>query len=112
MTAKKKTLIELMLDAGLNPDNINIEYDYFSQDYDCYLFSYDEKPYTKIGVTGWEYSGECSAVIQLPEFCKNWKSTIITKQQFIDANNLVNLTNKNNAVFINMSFKINSIINK
>jgi len=38
MTAKKKTLIELMLDAGVTPEKLDCEYEYITQDSDRCLF--------------------------------------------------------------------------
>lgn len=87
MAAKKKTLIELMLDAGVKPENLDGEYEYIAQDSDRYFVSYERKPYISRNSSQWFCDGRHSAIDYLTELCKNWKSTIITKQQFIDAYN-------------------------
>lgn len=87
MTAKKKTLIELMLDAGVTPSDINGEYEYFSQDHDMEVFSHVYKPFLSNDGLQWFSHDSHRHIISLNYLAKNWKRTIITKQQFVDAYN-------------------------
>lgn len=92
MTAKKKTLIELMLDAGVKPEDIDYECNFLvcdSRGEDSVVSLYRKKP-IHIG-TFW--TDECGFIcylgggLILPYLTANWKRTIITKQQFIAAYN-------------------------
>lgn len=92
MTAKKKTLIELMLDAGVKPEDIDYECNFLvcdSRGDDPVVSLYRKKP-IHIG-TFW--TDGCGFIrylrggLILPYFIANWKRTIITKQQFVDAYN-------------------------
>ena len=92
MTAKKKTLIELMLDAGIKPEDIDYECNFLvcdSRDEKPVVSLYCEKP-IHIGAF---WTSECGFIcylrdgLILPYFIANWKRTIITKQRFVDAYN-------------------------
>ena len=92
MTAKKKTLIELMLDAGVTPFSINSDTKYFVSDepYESgksAISQYKEKPSFNKAENDWHHSGYIAPVCVTEYHPVNWKRTIITKQQFIDAYN-------------------------
>ena len=94
MTAKKKTLIELMLDAGVTPEGINGDFivcdktctDESCADEPC-VRPYTSKPSFDKRDDEWSWRHCKPDILILPYFIANWKSTIITKQQFIDAYN-------------------------
>jgi len=89
MTAKKKTLIELMLDAGVTPEGINGDFivcDKTYTDEPC-VKPYTLKPSFDKKDDEWSWRRGKSDILILPYFIANWKRTIITKQQFIDAYN-------------------------
>ena len=81
MTTKKKTLLELMAEAGIQwPEGA----EYAAQDNDdMKLYFFISKPlrpkewdhWSCVGIS--EYGGE-----QLPALCQNWHQTIITKAQY------------------------------
>lgn len=92
MTAKKKTLIELMLDAGVKPEDIDYECNFLvcdSRGGDPVVSLYRKKP---IHIGAFWTSG-CGFIcylrdgLILPYFIENWKLKIITKQHFVDAYN-------------------------
>jgi len=92
MTAKKKTLIELMLDAGVKPEDINERTEYFVSDepYDkgkTAVSQYSEKPIFSEALNDWHYNGYIDPICITKSHPANWKRTIITKQQFVDAYN-------------------------
>lgn len=97
MTAKKKTLIELMLDAGVTPEKLNGVYNFIAQDYDGWFVSYENKPYFSKEGNQFFCDGSHKAIHKHNELCENWRCAIITKQQFIDAYNERN-SQKDNAV--------------
>lgn len=85
MTAKKKTLIELMLDAGIKPDDI-CEYNYIvCDDSTGSIRPYINEPY--FDGDGFSGTGYGPCIIFSHVLPKNHKRTIVTKQQFIDAYN-------------------------
>ena len=94
MTAKKKTLIELMLDAGVTPEGINGDFivcdktctDESCADEPC-VRPYTSKPSFDKRDDEWSWRHCKPDILILPYFIANWKSTIITKQQFVDAYN-------------------------
>ena len=88
MTAKKKTLIELMLDAGVKPEDVDEDVEFIVCEYfgaGVAITGYSRKP-EKVAA-GFSGSGFASQITTVCDTCANWKSTIITKQQFIDAYN-------------------------
>jgi len=92
MTAKKKTLIELMLDAGIKPENLDERTEYFVSDepYEegkTAVSQYSEKPIFSEALNDWHYNGYINPICITKSHPANWKRTIITKQQFIDAYN-------------------------
>ena len=82
-TPKKKHLIELMIEAGVEwPDGA----EYAAQDKDCQkVHFYKTKP-LKSGDTYWNASG-CIAYsgIELDSLCRNWHQTIVTREQYAEA---------------------------
>ena len=88
MTAKKKTLIELMLDAGVKPEDVDEDVEFIVCEYfgaGVVITGYSRKP-EKVAA-GFSDSGFVSKITTVCDTCANWKSTIITKQQFVDAYN-------------------------
>ena len=82
-TPKKKHLIELMIEAGVEwPEGA----EYAAQDKDCQkVHFYKTKP-LKSGDTYWNASG-CIAYsgIELDSLCRNWHQTIVTREQYAEA---------------------------
>jgi len=91
MTAKKKTLIELMLDAGLTPEGLNDRTEFIVCDSSgsgaYHISEYHSKPKFKEDTQEWYANGFISFNLDVKYTCENWKRTIITKQQFVDAYN-------------------------
>ena len=92
MTAKKKTLIELMLDAGVKPEDVDERTEYFvsNEPYEegkTAVSQYSEKPVFSVALNDWYNDGYINPICITKSHPANWKSTIITKQQFIDAYN-------------------------
>ncbi len=90
MTAKKKTLIELMLDAGVKPSDINSNTKYFVSDepdfdHKTSISEYSDKPIFNKNGNDWLHNNFIKYICKTPYHPKNWKRTIITKQQFVDA---------------------------
>ena len=84
MTAKKKHLIELMIEAGVKwPDGA----EYAAQDKDEWLAFYTRKPYREEGKVTWS-SNRCyvaNSMKKLDSLCRNWHQTIVTREQYADA---------------------------
>mgnify|MGYP000638523424 CR=1 FL=1 len=92
MTAKKKTLIELMMDAGIKPEDVDERTEYFvsNEPYEegkTAVSQYSEKPVFSVALNDWYNDGYINPICITKSHPANWKSTIITKQQFIDAYN-------------------------
>ena len=92
MTAKKKTLIELMLDAGVKPEDVDERTEYFvsNEPYEegkTAVSQYSEKPVFSGALNDWYNDGYINPICITKSHPANWKSTIITKQQFVDAYN-------------------------
>lgn len=92
MTAKNKTLIELMLDAGVKPENLDERTEYFvsNEPYEegkTAVSQYSEKPVFSEALNDWYNDGYINPICITKSHPANWKRTIITKQQFIDAYN-------------------------
>lgn len=92
MTAKKKTLIELMLYAGVKPSDINSNTKYFVSDepgfdHKTSISEYSDKPIFNKNGNDWLHNNFINYICKTPCHPKNWKRTIITKQQFVDAYN-------------------------
>ena len=84
MTAKKKHLIELMIEAGVKwPDSA----EYAAQDKDSWLAFYTRKPYMEPGKVTWSsdsgYVGNSLCKLHVP--CRNWHQTIVTREQYENA---------------------------
>ena len=84
MTAKKKHLIELMIEAGVKwPDGA----EYAAQDKDEWLAFYTRKPYREDGKVTWS-SYRCyvdNSMKKLDLLCRNWHRTIVTREQYAEA---------------------------
>lgn len=91
MTAKKKTLIELMLDAGVKPESLSDETKFIVCDSNgdgmYFISEYKSQPMFKESTREWYSSGFVAFNLDVEYECEKWESTIITKQQFIDAYN-------------------------
>ena len=92
MTAKKKTLIELMMDAGIKPEDVDERTEYFvsNEPYEegkTAVSQYSEKPVFSVALNDWYNDGYINPICITKSHPANWKRTIITKQQFIDAYN-------------------------
>lgn len=92
MATKKKTLIELMLDSGVKPKKIEENCNYLVcdvKDEKPVIGRYNQEPVFNEDAKQWSGSRGFISFegINLTKFCKAWKRTIITKQQFIDAYN-------------------------
>jgi len=88
MTTKKKTLIELMLDAGVKPYDIDADVKFIvceNFDEGIAITGYSRKPEKVYG--GFSGNGFVSKIAIVCEVCANWKRTIIMKRQFVDAYN-------------------------
>ena len=84
MTAKKKHLIELMIESGVKwPDGA----EYVAQDKDKWLAFYTRKPYREDGKVTWS-SYRCyvaNSMKKLDLLCRNWHRTIVTREQYAEA---------------------------
>ena len=84
MTAKKKHLIELMIEAGVKwPEGA----EYAAQDKDEWLAFYTRKPYREDGKVTWS-SYKCyvdNSMKKLDLLCRNWHRTIVTREQYSEA---------------------------
>lgn len=90
MTKKKRELIDLMFDAGITPETWPQKAVYAAQDKTTFtwgdnaLMFYTDcnLPYVKEG--GKNFVGEkIGKEIILPERCRNWKKTIVTRDEFV-----------------------------
>ena len=86
MTAKKKTLIELMLDVGIDPEDFIGNYVVSDTALGNALSFYDDVPKFNYSEETWGLKNHVEST-PVSSLAKNWKRTIITKQQFIDAYN-------------------------
>ena len=86
-TPKKKHLIELMIEAGVEwPEGAK----YAAQDKDrlCVRFYEKGKPFHNFGVNYWDSLGGSlirDLMTKLPSLCCNWHQTIVTKEQYKQA---------------------------
>jgi len=106
MTAKKKTLIELMLDAGVRPEDVKGDFivcDKTGCDAPCARPYYSKPAFSK-KQDEWTYADALPNLIELPYFIVNWKRTIITKQQFVDAYNEKNKSTHNQQKTLDEAF--------
>jgi len=92
MTAKKKELIELMLDVGITPEEIDNKTKFFVSDEPSFdgstaISEYYKKPKFNKSGNDWLYDGFVNYISFTPCHPKNWKRTVVTKDQFIAAYN-------------------------
>jgi len=92
MTAKKKTLIELMLDAGVKPEDINERMEFFVSDEpdkegESYISGYSTIPKFMEKTNEFHHSGYVNSLCKTPYHPDDQGNQIVTKQQFIDAYN-------------------------
>lgn len=92
MTAKKKTLIELMLDAGITPESLKEGAEYFVSDEpdkpgDSWISGYSTIPKFMEKTNEFHYSGYINTLCKTPYHPDDQGNQIVTKQQFVDAYN-------------------------
>lgn len=92
MTAKKKTLIELMLDAGIKPEDINERMEFFVSDEpdkegESCISGYSTIPKFMEKTNEFHYSGYINTLCKTPYHPDDQGNQIVTKQQFVDAYN-------------------------
>ena len=92
MTAKKKTLTELMLDAGVTPESINEGMEYFVSDEphregESWISGYDRIPVFMPKTNEFSAAGYVDCLAKTPYHPVKQGLQIVTKQQFIDAYN-------------------------
>lgn len=92
MTAKKKTLIELMLDAAVKPDDIDERIEFFVSDEpdeegESYISGYSTIPKFMEKTNYFHYSGYIDSLCKTPYHPDDQGNQIVTKQQFVDAYN-------------------------
>ena len=92
MTAKKKTLIELMLDAAVKPDDIDERIEFFVSDEpdekgESYISGYSTIPKFMGKTNDFHYSGYIDSLCKTPYHPDDQGNQIVTKQQFVDAYN-------------------------
>lgn len=92
MTAKKKTLIELMLDAGIKPEDIDERIEFFVSDEpdkegESYISGYSTIPKFMGKTNDFHYSGYIDSLCKTPYHPDDQGNQIVTKQQFVDAYN-------------------------
>ena len=84
-TPKKKHLIELMIEAGVEwPEGAK----YAAQDKDrlCVRFYEKGKPSRNSGVNYWDsLGGSLIRDFKLPSLCRNWHQTIVTRERYAKA---------------------------
>lgn len=89
MTKKERELIEILLD-NITPDNWPVEAKFAAQDKKSLtwgknklmFYKQGEPPFVKTGAT--VFSGNVSGdKIALPELCKHWSKTIVTRDEFV-----------------------------
>lgn len=90
MTKREKTLIELMLDEGFTPEEWPIDYQFAAQDESCVIYFYSTRPLLQKTFGVYAYRGdycEFASFCGVNDLAKDYKHTVITKQQFVDAYN-------------------------
>jgi len=90
MTTKKKTLIELMLDAGVKPNNIDERIEFFVSDEpnksgESCISGYSTMPKFMEKTNEFHHSGYIDLLCKTPYHPEDQGNQIVTKQQFIDA---------------------------
>ena len=116
MTAKKKTLIELMLDAGVTPSSIDERMEYFVSDEPCregesWISGYDRIPVFMPKTKEFSCSGYVDCLAKTPYHPAKQGSQIVTKQQFIDAYNERNSLKEKVAIVNNTDGEIKAKTN-
>ena len=90
MTKKKRELIEILLD-NITPDDWPVEAKFAAQDKETLawgknklmFYKQDEPPFVKTGATYFSGKMNNDNIIQLPELCKHWSKTIVTRDEFV-----------------------------
>jgi len=84
MATQKKTLLELMVETGIQwPEGA--EYAAQNKDTMHVRFYETSKPFRNSGVNYWDsLSGSLirELMVRLPELCRNWHQTIVTREQY------------------------------
>ena len=92
MTAKKKTLIELMLDSGITPESLDERIEYFVSDEpsvfgESWISGYSCIPTFMPKSHEFGAKGYVDCLAKTPYHPAKQGSQVVTKQQFIDAYN-------------------------
>ena len=90
MTKKKRELIKILLD-NITPDDWPEDAKWAAQDKrtctwgknKLMFYKQDEPPFAGIGSTWFRGNMSGGNVIQLPELCKNWSKTVVTRDEFV-----------------------------
>ena len=90
MTKKKRELIEILLDAGITPETWPKKEVYAAQDKETYtwgknaLMFYTDWEFPRVKEGSKSFSGEkIGNEIALPELCRDWNKTIVTRDEFV-----------------------------
>ena len=86
MSKKKRELIEILLD-NITPDDWPEDAKFAAQDKESQtwgenklmFYKQDEPPFAGIGSTRFSGNMKGDIFIQLPELCKHWNKTIVTR---------------------------------
>ena len=99
MTNKKRELIDILLD-NITPDDWPVEAKWAAQDKETLtwgknkLMFYNDKKIPSVNVGRKSFSGgKIGDAVSLPELCKHWNKTIVTRDEFVKRWN-----ERNNAV--------------
>ena len=90
MSKKKRELIEILLD-NIRPVDWPAKAKYAAQDKDTLFwgknklmfYKQDDPPFVKVGATRFSGNMYGDYAIALPELCKNWSKTIVTRDEFV-----------------------------
>ena len=90
MNKKKRELIEILLD-NITPDDWPKDAKWAAQDKETLtwgknklmFYKQDEPPFAGIGSTRFSGNMNGDIVIQLPELCKNWSKSTVTRDEFV-----------------------------
>ena len=80
MTTKKKTLLELMIEAGIQwPEGA----EYAAQDGDRVLAFYKKRPRREVGLRSWiDGRYVAGSALTIHALCRNWHQSVVTRAQY------------------------------
>ena len=90
MTKKKRELMDILLE-NITPDDWPVEAKWAAQDKETLtwgknklmFYKQDDPPFAAIGTTRFSGNMYGDLIIGLPELCKNWSKSIITRDEFV-----------------------------